>query len=282
MRWLWTLLKWGVGIALGASLVAVLGLRAFDAQRGPPLEVWHTYVPDDVTAEDIARSTGRLPRRGAGSSTRCARRSPRSSRRRSGSRSTATSTAARSIRATSPTTGTAPTSWSRTARPSGAVVLLHGLTDAPYSLRHIARGLPRPRLGGHRAAAARARHRARRPDRRRLGGLAGGDAARGARGAPPRRPAKPLHLVGFSNGGALAMKYALDALEDPPLPRPDRLVLISPMIGITRFRALRRDRRLAGRVPGLRQAPPGSASCPSSTRSSTTRSRSTARASPSC
>jgi alpha-beta hydrolase superfamily lysophospholipase len=44
-----------------------------------------------------------------------------------------------------------------------------------------------------------------------------------------------LHLVGFSNGGALALKYALDAIEDPALTRPDRLVLISPMIGITRF-----------------------------------------------
>ena len=31
------------------------------------------------------------------------------------------------------------------------------------------------------------------------------------------------------------MQYALDAIEDPALPRPDRLVLISPMIGITAF-----------------------------------------------
>ena len=36
-------------------------------------------------------------------------------------------------------------------------------------------------------------------------------------------PSAPLHLVGFSNGGALAMKYALDALENPQLPRADRL-----------------------------------------------------------
>jgi alpha-beta hydrolase superfamily lysophospholipase len=54
--------------------------------------------------------------------------------------------------------------------------------------------------------------------------------ARGGVGAP-----RPLHLVGFSNGGALAMQYALDALGDPSLARPDRLVLISPMIGITAF-----------------------------------------------
>jgi alpha-beta hydrolase superfamily lysophospholipase len=43
----------------------------------------------------------------------------------------------------------------------------------------------------------------------------------------------PLHLIGFSNGGALAMKYALEALDDKTLARPDRIVLLSPMIGIT-------------------------------------------------
>jgi alpha-beta hydrolase superfamily lysophospholipase len=48
-------------------------------------------------------------------------------------------------------------------------------------------------------------------------------------------PSKPLDIVGFSNGGALAMKYALDALSDKGLTRPNRLVLISPMIGITAF-----------------------------------------------
>nr|MBP6627061.1 alpha/beta hydrolase [Arenimonas sp.] len=48
-------------------------------------------------------------------------------------------------------------------------------------------------------------------------------------------PDLPLHLVGYSNGGALAMKYALDALEDDVLARPDHVVLISPMIGVTAF-----------------------------------------------
>jgi alpha-beta hydrolase superfamily lysophospholipase len=46
-------------------------------------------------------------------------------------------------------------------------------------------------------------------------------------------PNVPLHIVGFSNGGALAVKYALDAIADPALPHPDRLVLFSPMIGVT-------------------------------------------------
>jgi alpha-beta hydrolase superfamily lysophospholipase len=50
----------------------------------------------------------------------------------------------------------------------------------------------------------------------------------------------PLHLVGFSNGGALAMKHALDAIEHPQLPRADRIVLLSPMIGISPAAALAR------------------------------------------
>jgi alpha-beta hydrolase superfamily lysophospholipase len=44
-----------------------------------------------------------------------------------------------------------------------------------------------------------------------------------------------VHLVGYSNGGALSVKLAADALEDPSLPRADRIVLVSPMIGITEF-----------------------------------------------
>jgi alpha-beta hydrolase superfamily lysophospholipase len=44
-----------------------------------------------------------------------------------------------------------------------------------------------------------------------------------------------LHIVGFSLGGALALRYALDAIGDRALRRPDRLVLITPMVGITPF-----------------------------------------------
>jgi alpha-beta hydrolase superfamily lysophospholipase len=56
------------------------------------------------------------------------------------------------------------------------------------------------------------------------------------REARRRAPAPaPLHVVGFSNGGSLAVKYTLDAIEDKHLARVDRLILISPMVGITRF-----------------------------------------------
>ena len=66
-------------------------------------------------------------------------------------------------------------------------------------------------------------------------------------------PSAPLHLVGFSNGGALALIYALDSLSDEKLARPDRLVLISPMVGITRCCTLCRPGRAAGDFARLRE-----------------------------
>ncbi|MFJ1269322.1 alpha/beta hydrolase [Legionella lytica] len=117
----------------------------------------------------------------------------------------------------------------------GAVVFLHGLTDSPYSLRHIAQRYVAHgyvaiaiRLPAHGTVPAAltdvkwedwsaATRLAVREARRRIG------------------PSQPLHLVGFSNGGALALKYALDSLENKQLTKPDKIILISPMIGITRF-----------------------------------------------
>ena len=114
-------------------------------------------------------------------------------------------------------------------------MFLHGLTDSPYSQRHIAR---RYLAHGYVAVAIRLPGHGTVP-----AGLTEVEwedwmaatrlAVREARGRIG--PSLPLHLVGFSNGGALAMKYALDAIEDPQLARPDRIVLISPMIGITAF-----------------------------------------------
>jgi alpha-beta hydrolase superfamily lysophospholipase len=119
--------------------------------------------------------------------------------------------------------------------PVGAVVLLHGLTDSPYSLRHVAK---RYRDNGFVAVGIRLPAHGTVPagltDVRWEDWMAATRLA--IREARRRAPAPaPLHLAGFSNGGALAMKYALDALGNPQLPRPDRVVLLTPMIGITRF-----------------------------------------------
>lgn len=116
--------------------------------------------------------------------------------------------------------------------PTGVVVLLHGLSDSPYSLRHIAQfyrshgfvalGL---RLPGHGTVPGGLTH---------IQWTEWLAAVRlTLREAGRRSSGRPVHIVGYSNGGALAVKYALDALEDRTLPRAQRIVLISPMIGVT-------------------------------------------------
>ncbi len=46
-------------------------------------------------------------------------------------------------------------------------------------------------------------------------------------------PGAPLVLVGYSNGGALVLKYTLETMEGGSGPLPSTLVLLSPMIGVT-------------------------------------------------
>ena len=222
--------------AVGALLFALLALRAWDAEQGPPLRPWHTVVPEELhaaaldtadwavwlAAEQAALDTVR---------TQVTERLAPEDR-----------IAANRYFAGSPLhPGRFPQDWNRSfvllpeGEPRGAVALLHGLTDAPYSLRHVAQryralgfvavGL---RLPGHGTVPA-GLTAARWEDWMAATRLAVREAR--ARTGPGR----PIHLIGYSNGGALALKHALDALEDPRLPRAERLVLISPMIGVTAF-----------------------------------------------
>lgn len=136
--------------------------------------------------------------------------------------------------------GSLPRDWNRSFILSppgtvrGVVVLLHGLTDSPYSLRHIAQHLSEqgllavvPRMPGHGTvpAALTAAHWEQWLAATRL-------AVREAR---RQVPDGPLYLIGYSNGGALALRYSLAALEDEQQAMPQRLVLISPMIGVTSY-----------------------------------------------
>ena len=49
------LVKWSA-ILLAVILLTVLVVRAYDSQRGPPLELWHTYVPHEMTAAEIGKA----------------------------------------------------------------------------------------------------------------------------------------------------------------------------------------------------------------------------------
>lgn len=126
------------------------------------------------------------------------------------------------------------------AEPRGGVLLLHGLTDAPYSVRTLAATYERagfaviaPRMPGHGTVPAglldvrwqdwsAVVRVAMRELRSRVGA------------------GKPIHLLGYSNGAALALDYTLDALGDTNLPMPQRLVLVSPMIGLRPFASMSR------------------------------------------
>jgi alpha-beta hydrolase superfamily lysophospholipase len=223
-------------ILAAVALVVFLGIRIWDSQRGLPLESWHTFVPVELTADELDRADwGQYLaaeerifaelRTEVTQKLGVAERVPVN----------------RYFEGSPVYPGNFADDWNRShvlepdGAPVGVAVLLHGLTDAPYSQRHIAelyrdRGFIAiiPRLPAHGTVPAAlaeiewedwaaATRLAVREVRRRVG------------------PEAPLHLVGFSNGGALALQYALDAIEDPELARPDRLVLISPMVGITEF-----------------------------------------------
>jgi alpha-beta hydrolase superfamily lysophospholipase len=228
-------IKWA-SILLAVAAITFFAIRVYAAQRGPPLSRWHTYVPHDLKAKEL-------------DATDWDHYLAREATIFDDVRTEVTEKLTPDERVPmnryfdgSPIyPGHFAQDFNRSyvlepsGTPVGAVVLLHGLTDSPYSQRHIAR-LYRDhgfvaiviRLPGHGTVPAglvdaewedwtAATRLAVREARRRVG------------------PSAPLHLIGFSNGGALAVKYALDSIADPQLTRADRVVLISPMIGITRF-----------------------------------------------
>ncbi len=131
----------------------------------------------------------------------------------------------------------------------GGALLLHGLTDSPYSLRRIgeilhARGfyVLGLRLPGH-GTVPSALTKVRWKDWVAASRI-------GARHVRKRIGTKPPFVIaGYSNGGALTVKYALDAMSDPGLPRPDRLILFSPEIGITTFASISNADRILSFLP---------------------------------
>ncbi len=151
--------------------------------------------------------------------------------------------------------------WNRTTETPGAnsrggVVLLHGMTDSPYSLRTLADAFNQAgyytlnlRLPGHgtapgmldvtdvqqfRAAVRMAMQRA---------------SAQVGTG-------KPLLMVGYSNGAALAVDYVLDALDaaqeqKASIVLPQKLILLSPALAVRSGGEWAFLRAWLGRLPGL-------------------------------
>jgi esterase/lipase len=64
---------------------------------------------------------------------------------------------------------------------------------------------------------------------------------------------KPIHILGYSTGGALAVNFALDVLQGHASPAPASLVLVSPAIGVHPAAALARWKGAVAVLPGLRR-----------------------------
>ncbi len=145
--------------------------------------------------------------------------------------------------------------WNRSFEqgPEAAVagaLLLHGMSDSPYSLRALAEELASRgyrvvglRMPGHGTAPSGLRHIHER------------DMAAAVRLAMAHLSAtlgeRPIHMVGYSTGAALALEYALDALAGEVSPPPASLVLVSPAVRIHAAAALARFKNALSGLPGL-------------------------------
>lgn len=134
--------------------------------------------------------------------------------------------------------------------PTAAVLLLHGLSDAPYSLHGMGRRLHAAgasvlglRIPGHGTIPA-GLLRVTWQDMAAAVDLAVGHLAELA-------PGLPIHIVGYSNGAALAVHHVLANLDDPNTPAIARLVLLSPEIGVTPAAALAVWQARLGRLLGM-------------------------------
>lgn len=157
--------------------------------------------------------------------------------------------------------------WNRTFElsnnaPRAGVLLLHGMSDSPYSLRALGETLQRRgytvlglRMPGHGTLPSG------------LLDLQWQDMSAvvklGMQHLAQRLPGKPLYIAGYSTGAALALDYVLDysqahsqahsqqSEQDTPLPPVARLVLISPAIGVSPAAALAKWSRRLSELPGL-------------------------------
>ncbi|MEH6636039.1 MAG: alpha/beta fold hydrolase [Halioglobus sp.] len=152
--------------------------------------------------------------------------------------------------------GSHPRNWNRSfilqpEQPRGGVLLLHGLSDSPYSLRTLATHLYEQdyyvlglRMPGHGTAPSA------------LVNVTWQDMAAAVRLAARQVGAqvgvdKPMYMVGYSMGAAQAVNYSLSALQDDALRQADALVLISPAIGVSGVAALAVWQSRLSVVPGL-------------------------------
>ncbi|PUA29160.1 MAG: alpha/beta hydrolase [Cellvibrio sp. 79] len=133
----------------------------------------------------------------------------------------------------------------------GGIVMLHGLSDSPYTVRSLA--LHFQEQGFYVIAARLPGH----------GTLPSGllnvqweDWAAVTKLAMRELQMQlgennNIYFVSYSTGAALAVDYTLNAQLDKKLPQPKKLVLLSPMFGVSKFAVLSKSVDLIGHIPLL-------------------------------
>jgi alpha-beta hydrolase superfamily lysophospholipase len=217
-------------------LLLLVGLRAWHSTQGPALRPWHTIVPAELTAQAIANSSWATyvaaESRMFDSLHRDLQRALEPKDRSPIDRYNDGSLASPQAYGRD---------WNRSyvlepVTPArGVVVLLHGLSDSPYSMRSLALLYQRngfialvPRMPGHGTVPAGLTRE----------GHAEWEAAVTMAMAEAHRRAGarlPIHLVGYSNGGALALVHVLREIDEHGSTSVQRIVLVSPMIEVNGF-----------------------------------------------
>ncbi|MBX3583014.1 MAG: alpha/beta fold hydrolase [Rhizobiaceae bacterium] len=145
--------------------------------------------------------------------------------------------------------------WNRTfeygdtGAPFG-VLMLHGYSDSPYSLRGFGQTMREAgayviglRIPGHGTAPSALKY------------TSAADMTAAVRLAMRHMKEamgdRPILIIGYSNGAALALNYDLEAIEDTTLPPPAGLILMSPEVGITRAAAYANWQARIGDLLGL-------------------------------
>ena len=133
--------------------------------------------------------------------------------------------------------------------PKACVLLLHGMSDSPFSLVEIGQALNRDgahvlglRIPGHGTIPSG------------LLEIRWQDMARAVNLAVDHlttlQPGTPFYMVGYSFGGALSLNYLLSRGMEHRI-KPDGLVLITPAMGISPLARLAAVKQKLSLVPGL-------------------------------
>jgi len=239
-------------VATLGFVVGVVGLYIAWVRGGPPVEVWHTAElaaefttenADDVRSfEDYLQLEQSLFEQLDDTVYAHTRTGPAFDLARYSSGSSADPR------------GHVP-DWNRSFelpadQPTGGVLLLHGMSDSPYSLRALGESLNEH---GYRVVGLRMPGHGTAPSG--LTSVRWEDMAAAVRLGMSHLGSvlgsKPIHIAGYSTGAALALTYVLDCLDGNAAPMPASVILISPAIGVTPAATLASWKGSLARLPGL-------------------------------